>query len=261
MKRLAILLIAIALSSSSCVTIIPFFNGLAGDGDIVITPLNLNSFTEVDNRSSADIFISKGSSYSVTLTVDRNILDVLDIRVEGDELIVDIKPGYSIYRTTEFRLDIEMPALEKASIAGSGEMRILDSFTGDRLVLSIAGSGDMTGSFEYEEIKATIAGSGNITMNTMVEEMECRIVGSGDIELEGEADILTSAITGSGNIRAKDFECEDVELNIAGSGSAIVSVEDTLDVVITGSGSVYYYGRPYIHYTDTGSGSIQNWGS
>ena len=136
--------------------------------------------------------------------MDRNILDVLDIRVEEDELIIDVKPGYSIYRTTEFRLDIEMPALEKASIAGSGEMRILDSFTGDRLVLSIAGSG---------------------------------------------------------NIRAKDFECEDVELNIVGSGSAIVSVEDTLDVVITGSGSVYYYGSPDLDKTVTGSGSIQNWGS
>lgn len=260
MKRLAFILVAVVLSSSSCVAIIPLYNGFTGDGDVISQPLDLDGFTEVDNRSSANVFISKGSDHAVTLTVDRNILEILDIRVERDELIIEIKPGYSIFRTTEFRLDIEMPALEKASIAGSGEMVIQDIFSGDRLSLSIAGSGDISGSFEYDEIRATIAGSGDITAKAFSEEMNCRVTGSGDIELEGEADIFISTIAGSGNIRARDFDSEDVELEIVGSGSAVIYAEDSLDVVIAGSGSVYYYGSPYVRLTDAGTGSLQHWG-
>jgi len=84
------------------------------------------------------------------------------------------------------------------------------------------------------------------------------ISGSGNVELVGDekAEDLSVIISGSGNYKGLDFACDDVNVKIAGSGSAHVSAQRTLNIRVAGSGDVNYTGNPQIDQTVVGSGRV-----
>ena len=79
---------------------------------------------------------------------------------------------------------VTAPALEAASIGGSGDMRI-DRIQAARFAASIAGSGDLEiGALQAREADFSIAGSGGIRAAGRAEQAEISIAGSGNVALD-----------------------------------------------------------------------------
>jgi len=62
--------------------------------------------------------------------------------------------------------------------------------------------------------------------------------------------------TGTGSINAFNLEVDTCYVNLTGTGSCKVTVNELLDAVITGTGNVYYRGYPYIDSHITGLGRL-----
>jgi len=236
MKRGLIFISLLVLLASSCVIAVTPGN-YAGNGKVITTSLPVSGYTAVKNMSSAHIRLRQDATRSAKVTIDENLLEFLDIHVENGTLVIAIQQGKSLYRYTRFTVDISMPSLSGAGIYGSGEIALLDNFSGRSIALTIAGSGDIEGELEYDEV-------------------ETSIMGSGSIRIDGSAESFEGSIGGSGSIQARDFFVEDAELSIRGSGSMTLKVESSLDAKIFGSGSIYYYGSPRVSIVDAGSGRL-----
>lgn len=59
-----------------------------------------------------------------------------------------------------------------------------------------------------------------------------------------------------GQLQGANLLVRTGELDISGSGSAVVNVTEELDVGISGSGSVEYLGTPVVSSRVSGSGSV-----
>ncbi|MFA5852247.1 MAG: head GIN domain-containing protein [Spirochaetales bacterium] len=237
MKRVSFIILPLILITSSCVLAFPF-DGIAGNGKVVTSTLPVSGFSAVRNMTSAKVLISRGSRTSAKVTVDENILEALDIHVENGALIIATHSGKSIYHATEFTVTVALASLAEVGVYGSGDIQVSDRFAGHTIQLAILGSGDISGSFEYDEITASI-------------------MGSGDIRVAGVTDGFKGSVAGSGDIHGDSLTATRATASINGSGSCTLRVDEALDARIYGSGSIYYYGSPMISQIDAGSGSLR----
>jgi len=86
------------------------------------------------------------------------------------------------------------------------------------------------------------------------------IRGSGDIRAEGDLPgtrKLDVAISGSGRIDTRAVRAAAVNAAISGSGTMLVSADETLTTAISGSGDVTYWGEPRLQTAIQGSGRIK----
>lgn len=117
---------------------------------------------------------------------------------------------------------------------------------------------DVTYTISVEALDgALIAGSGLIHATGLDgDTFAGDISGSGLIEPEGEVARLMVGISGSGSYSGEELTAATGDVDIAGSGDAVVNVTDELTVSISGSGAVEYLGDPALTQSVTGSGQV-----
>mgnify|MGYP003564030844 CR=1 FL=1 len=223
-------------------------------------------FTKIQLTGSADVTYEqrKGNPLVEVYTSD-NVLEALDIDVKGNTLRIEFKKGYKI-SYNELKIKIQASNIEGVSITGSGDVELKPGIKTSRMLLTIAGSGDIdvtdltatdleitiAGSGDVEgnlvkcsALKSSIAGSGDIDLkNLAAGSVQASIAGSGEMELKGTADTASYSIAGSGDIKARDMVVKHVEASTTGSGDIECHATDYLKIRTTGSGSVGYKGNP-----------------
>lgn len=211
--------------------------GLKGEGPVVTEQRSLPEFHSLKSSVSAEIVLSQGRQKEVLIEAQQNILDNLETEVKSGRL--EINFDKNVGKHEGIKIYITIPTIQEVSLSGSGSIRSENKLKGDELKVSISGSGNMDLQARYERLSSNIAGSG-------------------DIKLAGKGQFLDVEITGSGNVHAADFETEQADVRITGSGEVELDVEERLTVSITGSGELKYKGRPVVQSSTSGSGSISS---
>ncbi len=206
-----------------------------GNDDIETRVLDLPPFTGVDLTIAGDVFIRQGNEQLVEVEGPDNIIDLLELDVQGNTWDIEFDECVNI--DGRFRVFITLPEIEYLAISGSGQIKSLDTLDVVDLILRISGSGDMDLGIEAVKI-------------------DSRISGSGEVFMEGDAEDIELRISGSGDYNAFNLSAVEAEVRITGSGDAEVNVSDHLDVEITGSGDVFYRGNPTLDVDISGSGSV-----
>lgn len=203
----------------------------------------VGGFRSVALQGPHNVVVTVGGAPSVRAEGDTAALDMLDIRVENDRLIVGTRRGWT-WRGSggEVTVHVTTPALQAASIGGSGDMRI-DRVQGDRFEASIGGSGDIEiGAIQAREAEFSIAGSGGIRAAGSAEASDISIAGSGDMALAG-------------------LQTRRAHVSVMGSGDVEVQASEAVDGSIMGSGNVTVRGAARCSVTRMGSGSVNCAGS
>lgn len=228
--------IAFLLFFASCDEI--FKKTINGNGNITTQQRSVNRADKIKSAGSFDIVIVQGSSPSVKVEADDNLMDYIITRNEGDDLVIKARDGYNLKSDEPIKVTVTTNELEELEVAGSGNVK---------------GEGKFTG---RDHLKISIAGTGNIDLEVNTPEIESHIAGSGNITLAGETRDSKIEIAGMGDYKASDLKSENVEIHIAGSGNTHVYAENKLEVHIAGSGDVYYKGNANITQDIAGSGKI-----
>lgn len=111
--------------------------------------------------------------------------------------------------------------VEKANvtITGSGNTTLEDVKS---LQLKVAGSGDCDFG-KVEDASISIAGSGDVKIRELSKIGYVRIAGSGDVSiLSGEAERLEISVFGSGDIDAKHLTVDELDIEMNGTGDAVI---------------------------------------
>jgi len=228
-----------------------------GSGNIITQTVNVKNFDHVTLEASGDVYIEQGSTESLTIEADDNILPLLDTRVRGNELVLSMKPNSSINpsQTIVYRLTVK--DLQGISVKGSGDF-FVEPMESSSLNVSVWGSGDVhVDGLAANQLSIDLSGSGNIILDNMdVETVDTLLRGSGDITLAGKADTQIVSVSGSGNYIAGDLETDSAKIRIPGSADVTVWAKDQLTVDINGSGNIRYYGKPVVDQSGGGSGNL-----
>lgn len=188
-----------------------------GSGNIGTETRELEEFSELRVDISASVTVKSGPKAKCTISADDNILPLIVTECKGKALRITCRESYQTEQ--QVKVVIETPILNKAEMAGSGEIELSD-VTKDKTVLVVSGSGD--------------------------------------IRAKGETADLDVTIKGSGNVDADGLKAEKVKVVINGSGKARIHATDSLTTKIRGSGDVIYGGNPTeVRNSLSGSGSVK----
>jgi hypothetical protein len=241
MRTLALLLSNIALVACNMSAEAQEGGSEPGSGTATQRSFNLTGFNAVSLAGSPDLIVTVGGAHSVRAEGDAEMLDRLDLRVEGGTLKVGYKKGnWSMNwgSRPKTRIFVTAPSLRAASLAGSGDIRV-DRVQGDSFEASVAGSGDIA-------IAQMQVGTANFS-----------IAGSGGITAAGAAQTASASIAGSGDIDAGALQSRTASASVMGSGDVRIRASETANVSIMGSGDVLVGGSARCTVNKRGSGSVR----
>jgi hypothetical protein len=225
----------------SFLILISFFScrRIIGEGPVISETRSTREFSEIDFGVPADLTFIKSDETEIEIEAQRNIIDVIETYVSGDELNIKVRDGRNIHSHEQIRITIKAPSVSGFAVSGSGAMQIIGGVEGDHTKLHVSGSGKILA----DDINAS--------------SLEARISGSGSIDiLDGIADHLDLNISGSGDINLLPVLAKTATTQTSGSGNMHVNVSDNLDVHISGSGDVFYEGNPEVNVSVSGSGRL-----
>ena len=197
-------------------------------------------FDGIELKGAGVLHVSQGESTSLRIEAEPDTLSRIATEVEGNRLVIrfrwlDVFLAFKAMGPIDFY--VTTPHLRAVKIAGSGRLVGDTPINGDRLYLSMSGSG-------------------KVALNLDVEELRVVVSGSGDLDLKGTAGRQELSVSGTCDYRAAYLETKGTDITIAGSGRAQVHATEHLDVSISGSGRVEYAGIAQVTQRISGSGSV-----
>lgn len=200
----------------------------------------VGAFDKVSLEGSHDVVVAVGGQPSVRAEGDAEVIERLDIRVENGSLKIGTRrehDGWFRRHRGRVTIYVTAPALNAASIGGSGDMRI-DTVRAQDFAASVAGSGDMEiGALRARQTRFAIAGSGDVRASGEAEQAEISIAGSGSLALDG-------------------LSIRRANVSIVGSGDVALQASEAVSGSIMGSGNINVRGAARCTVSKMGSGDL-----
>ena len=167
---------------------------------------NVGAFHAIDVVGTLAVTARIGPAASVEVTGDPDLVKQVTTMVKNGTLVIDTPRDFGRgRRNAKIEVTVTAPALKSVAIAGTGTL-------------------DVSGL----DAKAFVAS----------------ILGTGALRLDGRADTLHVAIGGSGQVKAKDIVARSVEVDVDGTGQAVVHAKEAFAADVSGTAVVHVHGKP-----------------
>lgn len=210
---------------------------LTGSGRTTTTDYDFSDFTKVSVSSAFQAEITQGESYATSVTVDDNIVEYLDVRVDGDTLHIGLKPRVSLgFRNTTLRTEITMPDLDGLDLSGATRTQV-------------------RGFSNTKPASVEISGASQLRGDITTGEMRMRASGASTVELNGSTGRLEVEASGASTVRLQDFTSQDTNVEASGASNVTVNPSGRLTGEASGASTVSYAGNPTSVQVDTSGAS------
>jgi len=232
------------------------FQVINGNGNIIKKDIPIDSFNSISVEGNGLITIIPGSSKSLSIETDENILQNIKIVVVDQTL----KISHCGVNPTELKIIVGTDLLKELEVNGSTDVLIKNGvLLAEELEIEINGSGDVgSEKNSTKKLDIEINGSGDVKLFLDTDKTEIEINGSGSAEIIGNSIEFEAEINGSGDIVANSGLIEHLMINIAGSGSINANVTRLVEGEIIGSGNIILNKdtKPQTRVKIIGSGNI-----
>lgn len=214
-----------------------------GSGNMTTQTREVSDFHAVEVSYPANVFISQGTSESLKIEAEDNLLPGLQTRVRNNTLEIFYKTDdrKAVRPTKPVTITIIVKNLDRVDFESAGKLDITGIKT-DSLTVSVSGAGDL----KMKQIA--------------LQSLAVNLSGAGSMSGAGTTDKLDLNISGFGSFEGKELSSKDATVQLSGAGSATVRAADTLDTEISGAGSVRYYGSPKVTKQISGVGDVKQAG-
>lgn len=192
---------------------------------------SIGSFERVRVEGPFEVRLTTGQSPRARAEGPTRSIEGLDIRVEGTTLIV--RAGINGWGEQPVAgnqgapvISVSTGAIRDAIVLGGGRLSIAGPLKGQRIELSVTGSG----AIDAGAIQADL--------------FNAAVYGSGTMKLGGRGAKVRLVANGTGGIDATALSAGDLTLSLDGPGQMQATARSTANVTSTGIGTVTVYGKP-----------------
>lgn len=190
--------------------------GVIGSGKREIQQRTIDDFDKVAIHIVADVIITSGKQYHMSIEADDNILKIISTNVYKKRLIISSPKSYSTRQP--IKINIEVPFLKEVKQSGAGSV-FLDNVSTLALNIVMSGSGTISANGAVENLTAEIKGSGDMNLQQLIakrvkinisgaadaslqvlEQLDVRVQGVGNIIYSGNPKIINKSISGIGRV-------------------------------------------------------------
>jgi Putative auto-transporter adhesin, head GIN domain len=193
---------------------------LNGSGKVITKSVDLKDFDKLELKDlNGKIEVQVGKPFSITVSIDDNLMDLLEIKNENGLLRMNFKSNKNNRRyieKTNIKIQINMPVLTEINHNGNSDL----------LVTGING--------------------GDLKLSNL---------DNGNSKLKGNINFLEIAKKGNGNINAYELITKIAEINTKGNGELFINVNERLEVIASGNGNVTNKGKAGFGGNSSASGN------
>ncbi|MDX2360595.1 MAG: head GIN domain-containing protein [Crocinitomicaceae bacterium] len=212
---------------------------IKGNGVIKTKDIDVKPFKKIEINGVFDVIVIQGTEEKVTIETDENLLDYIEVDVNGDVLTLDNDPNVTIKKYTKMKIYVTVNTLTHLFSNGVGDVTSENELTGKKFFAELTGVGD-------------------VDLNLNFSTLEMNNNGVGDLLLKGKANKVILENTGVGDIEAYGLIARYVELNHSGVGDSNIYAEDAVTIEMSGIGDVHYKGNPESkNINKSGLGSVK----
>jgi hypothetical protein len=180
---------------------------------------NYGGFTKVEIEGTFRATITQGQDFQLTLNVDSNVYDQLQVRQTGNTLYIGLKPGYSYRGNPQMEAVITMPNIEGLNVDGVNQVTFANFDSGASFEARVIGTNSLSGNI-------------NCGLMTLYES------GTNQVDLQGQGANLNINAMGVSTINLENFISGDTVVDASGTSTVIVHVNGALNATATGMSNI-----------------------
>jgi hypothetical protein len=220
-----------------------FGPGERGSGNVISQTREVSGFDAVSVEYPAEVNIKQGTSESLKIEAEDNLLPNLKTQVRNGKLEIFYRRegGKHVNPTKPVKITIVVKDLKDVDFTSAGELTI-EKLKTDNLDVSLSGAGNLNlDGIQVQGLQISLSGAGSMTASGTTDDLDMNISGFGDFD-------------------GADLHGKEARVNISGAGSATVWVDNDLNAQISGAGSISYYGSPSVTRQISGVGGVDHAG-
>ena len=168
----------------------------------------LEGFARVNIGNAFHVEIKESPQFSVSISADDNVIDLVEAEKEGDTLRIGLEAGD--YSEVTLRARITMPELLGVMLTGASRATLEGFSSANDLSISLSGSSVLEG---YVEAR----------------EADLRINGASKLTLAGSADNLSVRASGASILSLQHFSVDRSSIVLDGASQATVNVRRDIE--------------------------------
>ncbi|MBC9915223.1 head GIN domain-containing protein [Chitinophaga varians] len=211
---------------------------IRGNGQMKTESRTAGNFDKISTGGVYHVELQQGSTNSIQIEAEENLLPYIETNVSGSELEITTRRGVNIDPSKKIIVHITIQQVKKLSASGAC------SYTGK-------------GRINSDNLKLDFSGATHADLDLNARNLEVGMSGASKVDLKGSCQRVSYHASGAANIEALDFQTDEAEIGISGSGEAKVAVAKKLNVSVSGVGKVKYKGNPTVNQSVSGMGNVR----
>jgi len=193
----------------------PMTNGIRGSGNAATENRTVGAFSRIELDGAATLDTEIGANTTVTVTIDDNLLPLIQTKVEGDTLRIYSKESYNT--SHGLKVKITTPTLEGIAVSGAGDIHAV-GLDAKNFELSISGASDAHLAGKAEAFAIELSGAGSVeAFNLLAKKVKVAISGAASAEVYASQS-LEATVSGTGSVQYKGNPPQ-VNKSVSGVGS------------------------------------------
>jgi hypothetical protein len=208
---------------------------VTGSGNVVSRPIPVTSFSKLQVSYAFTVRVSFADPAALTVRVDDNLVDDLDVGVSGDTLRIGLKGGLAVSRAT-LQADVTVPSLSAIEESGASTVTPDGPVTTSAFSLALSGASTFDGDVALTDATVGLSGASHAV-------------------LSGSAKSITATVSGASQLEAGDLSLDALTIDLSGASHAAVNVTGTISASASGASNLTYSGSPSFSRKDVSGGS------
>ncbi|WP_293786258.1 head GIN domain-containing protein [uncultured Pedobacter sp.] len=203
----------------------------------------VKNFNSVGVSSGIDLYLTQGSSESVSIKSDSETLQDIVVEQNGSSITIKFKDGINwggMFKNRTIKAYVNFKMLNAIAASGGSDVFTQNQIRTDKLAVRSSGGSDLK-------------------LNVVCKDLSIQSSGGSDIDLKGKAENMTIQSSGGSDIDAYELIADYAKVQASGGSDVNLYVNKGLEASASGGGDVSYKGNAALKKTSTSkSGDVHH---
>lgn len=201
------------------------FGQITGNGNVITENMNISeSFNEISAGNGWEVILKKGTSNSVIIEADENLIAAAEVYVQDGDLKIYCEKGIGS--------------------ASSKKVYVTYAQSLEEIRASSGASVDAEDLLRTSFIEFDTSSGGSITAEVAAKEVETEVSSGGVLRLSGTTHKLEASASSGGVAKMENLKSEIATADISSGGVMNIYVSKALKADASSGGIINYYGNP-----------------
>jgi Putative auto-transporter adhesin, head GIN domain len=208
-----------------------------GSGRLVTREVDTaGGFDRIQVSSGFQVDVTMGERDAVTVEVDDNLADRLDVGVAGGTLRLSLKPGPKGVQDATLRATVTARRLHSLEGTGSSAVTV---------------SGELPG----PELDVGLSGASSLDAAVRLEAAELDASGASELRLRGSAGTVSATASGASDLVIDQLQARRAAVELSGASQARVWATESISATASGASQLRFKGSPRFERRSASGGS------